>query len=96
MSILVTLVLDCNVTFAEKPGTWTRLGRRKIIRVYRYPMMHTGNTELANDQGRFSQKFRKFRFGAKWKTFFLYTSSMPFAVFLSGQASLGPVSKNGG
>ena len=26
----------------------------------------------------------------------LYTSSMPFAVFLSGQASLGPVSKNGG
>ena len=26
----------------------------------------------------------------------LYTSSMPFAVLLSGQASLGPVSRNGG
>ena len=26
----------------------------------------------------------------------LYTSSMPFAVFLSGQGSLGSVSKNGG
>ena len=78
----------------------------------------------------FSQKFRKFRFGAKWKTFFRFarlensqkkwncskgspvfpvgtsqwkfvfhlqnTSSMPFAVFLSGQGSLGSVSKNGG
>ena len=50
ISTLVTLVVDCDVTFAEKPGTWTRLRRRKIIRVYRYPMMHMGNTELANVQ----------------------------------------------
>ena len=50
ISILVTLVVDCDVMFAEKPDNWTRLRKRKIILVYRYPMMHMGNTELANVQ----------------------------------------------
>ena len=50
MSILVTLFVERDTDFREELGTTARLRRREIIRAYKYPIMHIGSTELANDQ----------------------------------------------